>query len=279
MAFNGSGTFNLPTGNPVVINTTVDATVHNNTNSEIATALSNCVTRDGQSPPTGSLPMAGFKLTGLGAGTGNGESVRYEQVGALAAAQLTSDVVFKTSSTGASYIPAGTDAQAPTGATGLFRFNSTLNKFVGWINNAWQAVGGGATGGGTDAWAVEVDSVVTQDWTVGLGDYTTGVTLGTGNNLNLTGHAFVIGSKVHFIAGSGSLGSVLTTDTVYYVVAISAGVSFQVSLTQGGGAVTPTGASNCSVAKLKNALTGASLDIANGVTVTIPNGTYLTLAG
>jgi hypothetical protein len=45
-----------------------------------ATGLSNCVTRDGQSPWLANLPAAGFILTGLGAGTANGHSVRYEQL-------------------------------------------------------------------------------------------------------------------------------------------------------------------------------------------------------
>ena len=176
------------------------------------------------------------------------------------------------------YDASNESATPTTPTTGRVKLYPKSGKFYA-LNDAGveSVVGQGAVGGGSDTWALEVDQVVTTDWTVGLGAYTTGVSA-SGTNLTLTGHTFVIGSKVHFIAGSGSLGSVLTTDTVYYVVAISAGVSFQVSLTQGGAAVTPTGASNCSVAKLKNAITGASLDIANGVTVTIPNGTYLTLS-
>jgi len=39
MAFNGSGTFNLPTGNPVVVNTTIDAAVHNNTKRSLLRSL------------------------------------------------------------------------------------------------------------------------------------------------------------------------------------------------------------------------------------------------
>jgi hypothetical protein len=80
MAFNGSGTFNLPAGNPVVAGTAIDPTVHNNTMSEISIALSDCITRDGQSPAVANIPMGGFKHTGLGAGAADGESVRYEQL-------------------------------------------------------------------------------------------------------------------------------------------------------------------------------------------------------
>lgn len=84
MPFNGSGTYTLPAGNPVTTGTTISSTTTNSTNSDIATALTNCVTRDGQSPATANLPLNGFKVTGLAAGTSNGDSVRYEQVQYLA---------------------------------------------------------------------------------------------------------------------------------------------------------------------------------------------------
>lgn len=80
MAFNGSGTYNLPAGNPVVTGTTISSTTTNTTFSDIATALTNCITRDGQSTPSANLPMNSKKLTGLAAGTSAGDSVRYEQV-------------------------------------------------------------------------------------------------------------------------------------------------------------------------------------------------------
>lgn len=80
MPFNGSGTYSLPAGNPVVTGTTISSTTTNSTNSDIATALTNCLTRDGQSTPSANLPMNSKKLTGLAAGTSAGDSVRYEQV-------------------------------------------------------------------------------------------------------------------------------------------------------------------------------------------------------
>lgn len=69
MARNGSGTYSLPAGNPVVTGTTISSTVHNNTLSDIATALTGSLARDGQSPPTANLPMAGYKHTGVGNAT------------------------------------------------------------------------------------------------------------------------------------------------------------------------------------------------------------------
>jgi hypothetical protein len=85
MPFNGSGTYSLPAGNPVVTGTTISSSTTNNTNTDIATALTNCLTRDGQSTPSANLPMNAMKLTGLAAGTSNGDSVRYEQLTAAAA--------------------------------------------------------------------------------------------------------------------------------------------------------------------------------------------------
>jgi hypothetical protein len=80
MPRNGSGTYSLPAGNPVVTGTTISSTVQNNTTSDIATALTNSLAKDGQTTPTANLPMGGFKLTGLAAGSVAGDSLRYEQL-------------------------------------------------------------------------------------------------------------------------------------------------------------------------------------------------------
>ena len=70
MAFNGSGSFSIETtGNPVVDDTDIDATVHNATMTEIAAGLSGCITRDGQSTVSANIPMNTKKFTGLGAGS------------------------------------------------------------------------------------------------------------------------------------------------------------------------------------------------------------------
>jgi hypothetical protein len=83
MPYNGSGTYSLPAGNPVVTGTAISSTTTNNTNSDIATALTNCMTRDGQSPPTENIPMGGNKLTGLASGTASGDALQYDQISEL----------------------------------------------------------------------------------------------------------------------------------------------------------------------------------------------------
>lgn len=80
MPFNGIGGFTLVAGNPVVTGTTISSTVQNNTMTDFANGFANCVTRDGQSAATANIPMGGFKLTGLAAGTANGDAVRWEQL-------------------------------------------------------------------------------------------------------------------------------------------------------------------------------------------------------
>lgn len=62
MPFNGAGVFTPSAAdNPVVGGTLILATKFNNTINDIATGLSNAVTRDGQSPATANLPMGGFR--------------------------------------------------------------------------------------------------------------------------------------------------------------------------------------------------------------------------
>jgi hypothetical protein len=82
MPFNGSGTFTLVAGNPVVTGTVISSTVHNNTNNDFATGFTNCITRDGQSAALANLPMGGFKHTGAAAASGINEYLTYGQTGA-----------------------------------------------------------------------------------------------------------------------------------------------------------------------------------------------------
>jgi hypothetical protein len=80
MAFNGSGTYVRPTGQPVVSGTAISDSVFNTLTSDLATALTTCVTRNGQSPATANLPMGAFKLTGLGNGSSATDSAAYGQI-------------------------------------------------------------------------------------------------------------------------------------------------------------------------------------------------------
>jgi len=81
MSFNGSGTFQINSaGQPVVTGTVISSTAFNALTADLATGLSTCVTKDGQTNPTANLPMAGYKLTGLGNGSASTDSATLGQV-------------------------------------------------------------------------------------------------------------------------------------------------------------------------------------------------------
>ena len=138
MSRNGTGTYNLPAGNPVVTGTTISSTWANNTLTDIATALTNSVAADGQTPITGAL--IGVNDTLQFGGTG----------------QVT--------------LPVGTTAQrSPTPYSGMIRYNTTFAQFEGYSGSSWSQVGGGATGSGGDTVFVENSRVVTTDYTIPVG--------------------------------------------------------------------------------------------------------------
>jgi len=76
-------------------------------------------------------------------------------------------VVEKTSNTGSGKLPVGTTAERDgSPAAGYLRFNSTLSKPEIYNGSAWGSVGGGATGGGSDAVFIENDQTVTTNYTI-----------------------------------------------------------------------------------------------------------------
>lgn len=90
LSFNGSGTFNINTaGQPVVTGTVISSSVFNALTADLATGLSTCITKDGQTTVTANIPMNSFKFTGLAAGTAATDSVRLGQIQAGAATLIT----------------------------------------------------------------------------------------------------------------------------------------------------------------------------------------------
>jgi hypothetical protein len=65
MARNGSGTYTLPAGNPVVTGTTISSTWANNTLNDIGNAMTASLAYDGQTVPVANLPMGGYLHTGV----------------------------------------------------------------------------------------------------------------------------------------------------------------------------------------------------------------------
>ena len=165
MSRNGSGTYSLPAGNPVVTGTTIASTWANTTMTDLAAALTDSVAADGQTPMTGSLDLNTHKIVNLVAGTAAGDAIEFAQ---FKTPTFTGNVTM--SSTGFALIPAGTTAERPVSpANGQIRYNTTTAQFEGYQGGAWGQLGGGATGAGGDEVFVENSRVVTTNYTIPVG--------------------------------------------------------------------------------------------------------------
>jgi hypothetical protein len=165
MSRNGSGTYSLPAGNPVVTGTTISSSWANSTMSDLAAALTDSVAADGQTPMTGNLDLNTHKVVNLVAGSASGEAVEFAQ---FKTPTFTGNVTM--SSTGFALIPAGTTAERPASpANGQIRYNTTTSQFEGYQGGAWGQLGGGATGAGGDEVFVENSRVVTTNYTIPVG--------------------------------------------------------------------------------------------------------------
>ena len=80
MSWNGSGTWAAnSTGLPVVTSTVISSTMFNAFTADVATGLTNCMTKDGQSTPTANISMHNFKITSLAAPTAAGDALTSSQ--------------------------------------------------------------------------------------------------------------------------------------------------------------------------------------------------------
>jgi len=97
--------------------------------------------------------------------------------------------------TGSLTIPVGTTAERPSSpAQGMIRRNTTDSAFEGYTGNAWAPLGGGATGGGSDAWVVETDQTVTTSYELGSGKHGTTVspTINSGATITVPSGAILV---------------------------------------------------------------------------------------
>ncbi|MNK60148.1 hypothetical protein D3C87_792760 [compost metagenome] len=82
MPRNGTGGYSLPNNswNPAVNGAAATAADWQNLINDVAAAVQQSVSSDGQTPMTGSLNMGGFVISALGAPSGSGQSLRWEQL-------------------------------------------------------------------------------------------------------------------------------------------------------------------------------------------------------
>lgn len=175
MSRNGTGTYSLPAGNPVVTGTSISSTWANTTLSDIASALTGSVAADGQTPMTGALDMNSQKVVLLANGTIATDAINLGQLtAALTNTTITGDLTVTGNGTfqgtGFLLVSKGTTAQRPlVPVEGQIRYNTDTDQFEGYANGAWGQLGGGATGGGGDTVFVENSRVVTTNYTIPVG--------------------------------------------------------------------------------------------------------------
>jgi hypothetical protein len=80
MPRNGSGTYSLPAGQPVVTNTTISSTTFNTLTSDLSTAITQSVCSDGQTPMTGNLNMGSKKIVSMADGVNPTDAASYSQL-------------------------------------------------------------------------------------------------------------------------------------------------------------------------------------------------------
>ncbi len=205
MSFNGSGTFLInSSGQPVVPNTIISSTAFNALTADLATGLSTCLTKDGQTTPTANIPLGGFKLTNVGAATLLGDALSFGR-------DATIDDLTVTGTISVSGLGTYTNTQTFTGSTSAVGAK---------LRNALEAVTISATAAtGTIAYDVTTQSVLY---------YTTNA---SGNwTLNVRGN------------GTTSLNSLMATGesiTIAFLVTNGATAYYQTAFQIDGTAVTP----------------------------------------
>ena len=76
----------------------------------------------------------------------------------------------------------------------MIRRNTTDSAFEGYTGTSWAPLGGGATGGGSDAWVVETDQTVTTSYELGSGKHGTTVspTINSGATITVPSGAILV---------------------------------------------------------------------------------------
>jgi len=249
MSRNGSGTYVLPTGNPVVTGTTITSNWANTTLSDIATALTGSVAADGQTPMTGPLAMGNNKITGVADGTASSDVATVNQIsnpnitgGSIDGTPIgnisPSTGKFTTLSANAGATLAGT-CTAPTVTPGSD--NTTKIATTAFVQSAIAAVSSGVTSFNSRSGAVNLTS---SDVTFALGytPYNNGgstvittsnissyapSTTGSGASgnwgINITGNAATVTNGAYTNANnsfSGTMG-IGTSSDAYHSLAVS----------------------------------------------------------
>ena len=281
MSRNGSGTYTLPAGNPVVTGTVISTTWANNTMNDLASAMTDSVAADGQTPMTGPLNLNSNKVINLANGVLTGDAVNFGQFstptfsGAVTcsstlsvAGDTTMAGNLSVNSTGQLKIPSGTTGQrSATPLSGMIRFNSTLNQYEGYTSYTGATI--------STITFVTTTATLTTDTPHGL---TTGNTV------------FITGTTPAAYSGTFVITVTSTTTFTYTMLSTPSGnATVMGSYTYGnwaqiGGGATGAGGdqvfvengvtvtANYTLSTNKNAMSVGPITINSGISVTVPSG-------
>ena len=278
MSRNGSGTYTLPAGNPVVPATVISTTWANTTLNDISTALTGSVASDGQTTMSGNLNMGSNKVTALANGTNPTDAVTYGQFINPTFTTLTVSGVSTFNgtanflSTDDIKIPVGSTAQRPTSPTvGMIRFNSDTNQYEGHKIVTGQGI--------TSITFVSTTATLTTNSPHGLStnDYVT-VTGASPAQYNGTYSITVTGASTFTYVMASTPATNATSVGTYYAnlwLAIGGGATGS-----GGNQVfvenDQTVTSSYTITTGKNAMSAGPITVNTGVTVTVPdNSTWV----
>lgn len=310
MPRNGSGTYTLPSGNPVSSNTTIEANWANTTLEDIGTELTDSLSRNGEGGMLASLRMFAGTSSVPGAAWADETTSGFYWAGAdeWYAVSVTTPVVKFTSSEVT--IPSGvtftaTNAlvgkatnlaggaankipvQSGANTTTFIDAPTVSNTFLEWSGSAFQwstnpvgsvtsvDVSGGTTGLTTSGGPVTTSGTITLGGTLGVANGGTGVATLTGIVKGSGTSAFSAAvAGTDYIAPGGALGTPSSgTLTNCTSLPLSTGVTGTLAVANGGsGQTTYTDGQLLIGNSTGNTLTKATITAGSGITVTNGSG-------
>lgn len=310
MPRNGSGTYTLPSGNPVSSNTTIEANWANTTLEDIGTELTDSLSRNGEGGMLASLRMFAGTSSVPGAAWADETTSGFYWAGAdeWYAVSVTTPVVKFTSSEVT--IPSGvtftaTNAtvgkatnlaggaankipvQSGANTTTFIDAPTVSNTFLEWSGSAFQwstnpvgsvtsvDVSGGTTGLTTSGGPVTTSGTITLGGTLGVANGGTGVATLTGIVKGSGTSAFSAAvAGTDYIAPGGALGTPSSgTLTNCTNLPLSTGVTGTLAVANGGsGQTTYTDGQLLIGNSTGNTLTKATITAGSGITVTNGSG-------
>lgn len=155
MPRNGSGTYALPVGNPVVTGTTISSTWANNTLTDLANAMTGSLAADGQTTASGNLNMGTNRIINMGDPTlAQDAATKYyvdQLIGALGTmayqnannvnitgGTLSNVSINMSMKTDETYLPVGpTILRTTSPINGLVRYNTDGKFYEGYQDGVW----------------------------------------------------------------------------------------------------------------------------------------------